>query len=493
MIRVSQWTEIRLMHLVDGLPKKEVARRLGLDVKTVRRALELGAAPQRRSSPPRGRVLDAHRDRIERWLQEDPRITAKRIGTLLGPQVGALTERTVRRYVAALKGKLFPRAAFVHRTHAPGETMEVDFGESWAEIAGVLRKLKFFVATLPASNAYFGKAYRVERLECLLDGIVEAFLFFRGIPRRIVLDNTALAVREVLRGPDRIEQRAFQGFRGAFPVHADFCAPRKGWEKGSVEAGVGYVRDNFFRPLARAVSFGEFNAQMLAGLEADLERRQLADGRTAREALTAEREHLRPLPERMPETCRLLSCVADKFGHVRADGVRYSVPIVHAYRPVMLKLFHDRIEIAAEGAVVATHARSFEEGGQVLEPLHVLPLLEKKHRAVPEATALRGWRLPPVFDELRDSLQRSTRKPHQEWVRVLRLLEVHPLEEVEAAVKHSFERGSARLETIRMLLRREAQTPAVVEPAEVRHPQLAALTVPAPALESYDALLEVAR
>jgi hypothetical protein len=44
-----------------------------------------------------------------------------------------------------------------------------------------------------------------------------------------------------------------------------------------------------------------------------------------------------------------------------------------------------------------------------------------------------------------------------------------------------------------MLLRREAQAPAVVEPAQVRHPELAALTVPAPALESYDALLEAGR
>jgi DNA-directed RNA polymerase specialized sigma24 family protein len=32
-------TVIRQMHLVEGAPKREVARRLGLDVKTARRAL----------------------------------------------------------------------------------------------------------------------------------------------------------------------------------------------------------------------------------------------------------------------------------------------------------------------------------------------------------------------------------------------------------------------------------------------------------------------
>ena len=45
MIRVSQWAEIRHMHLVEGVAKKSVARRLGLDVKTVRRALVQEVAP----------------------------------------------------------------------------------------------------------------------------------------------------------------------------------------------------------------------------------------------------------------------------------------------------------------------------------------------------------------------------------------------------------------------------------------------------------------
>ena len=36
---MSQWAEIRQMHVVDGVPKKQIAERLGLDTKTVRRAV----------------------------------------------------------------------------------------------------------------------------------------------------------------------------------------------------------------------------------------------------------------------------------------------------------------------------------------------------------------------------------------------------------------------------------------------------------------------
>jgi transposase len=157
------------MYFADHIPKKQIARRLGVDVKTVRRVLEQEERRRTRVSPPRGCRLDPHRDRIEAWLREDPKLTAKRIGRLLVPLCGPVPARTVRGYVARVRAECFRKEAFVHRTHRPGDTMEVDFGEAWIELDGAQHKAKFLVATLPHSNVYFAKAYRVERLECLLD------------------------------------------------------------------------------------------------------------------------------------------------------------------------------------------------------------------------------------------------------------------------------------------------------------------------------------
>ena len=210
---MSQWAEIRHLHLVEGVPKKEIARRLKLDVKTVRRAVGRPTAPVRVSSP-RASSLDPWRDRIEQWLREDRKLTAKRIRRLLLPLAGAVSPRTVRRYVAALRRRVTSKEAFVHRSVAAGTTMEVDFGESWADIAGAPCKVKYLVATLPYSNAYFAKAYPVERLESLLDGIESAFLYWGGVVERVVLDNTSLAVKDVLAGRDRVQTEAFEGLRG---------------------------------------------------------------------------------------------------------------------------------------------------------------------------------------------------------------------------------------------------------------------------------------
>ncbi len=491
MIRVSQWAEIRHMHLVAGVPKKEVARRLGLDVKTVRRALARSEAVFERRSPPRGRALDPWREKIEGWLRTEPRLSAKRIRLLLVEETGPISERATRKYVSQLRARLFPREGFIHRTHEPGRSFEADFGKSWVRVGGELRWTHYLVATLPASNVYFIKAYPLERLECLLDGLSSFFLWLGGVPGRGVFDNTSLAVKEVLRGRDRIETELFHAFRGAFPFEAEFCAPAKGWEKGSVERGVEYGRGLCFRPIPEAGSWDELNEGILAELERDIDRRALPDGRGVRSALEEERARLRPLPAHLPQPCRVLSPVANRYGHVRIDRVSYSVPLEHARQPVTAKLFHDQVELAVRGERVARWPRCFKPGEMLLDPLHVLRELEKKHRAVDEATALKGWALPAAFGELRGELKRHTRKPDQEWIGVLRLLEEHPMERVAAAVRAALLQGSPRLETVRLLLRSAEEERAQVEPVALERDDLAGLAVAAPALERWDELVEV--
>ena len=119
----------------------------------------------------------------------------------------------------------------------PGPPWRSTSASPWVDIAGVPRKVKYLVATLPFSNAYFAKAYAVERLESLLDGIESAFRWFGGLVDRVVLDNTSLAVKDVLAGRDRVETEAFEAFRGGYPFRAEFCAPAKGWEKGFCRDG----------------------------------------------------------------------------------------------------------------------------------------------------------------------------------------------------------------------------------------------------------------
>lgn len=493
MIRVSQWAEIRHMHEVAGVAKKEISRRLGLDIKTVRRALQRRVAAVQRHSPERRCLLDPLRGRIEELLKGEPKLTAKRIARLLEGEGEVPRERAMREYVAKLRTRLFAPEGFVHRTHRPGDSAEFDFGQSRARIAGKVRVVKYMVSVLPSSNVYFAKAYPVERLECLLDGILSALRYFGGVPGRAVFDNTSLAVHEVLRGPDRIECKLFEAFRGAFALRADFCAPASGWEKGSVERGVEYVRDNVFRPMPDVASWNDLNLMIIAELERDLDRRKLPDGRTARQAWIAEREHLRPLPSHVPETCRIVSVIADKFGHVRVDRSTYSVPITYARRSLLAKLFHERVDIACEDLIISSKPRSYEESAMVLDPLDVLPLLERKHRAVSESTAIQQWNLPLVFHELRAQLRERTRKGDQEWVRVMLLSKTHGMDVLARAAEQALASRSASLETIKMILERDDARPVATALPAIARSELLALEVKAPRLEAWDEVCEVNR
>ncbi|MDD9982362.1 MAG: hypothetical protein OXU81_13565, partial [Gammaproteobacteria bacterium] len=142
MIRLTQWAEARHLHLAEDVRKREIARRLKLDVKTVRRAISQ-PAPRARVSPPRWSRRAPWRERITQWLREEPKVTAKRIQRLLLPLIGPVPARTVRRYVAELRAVVAPKEGFVHRSVRRGTTLEVDFGESGVDIAGVPRKVKY--------------------------------------------------------------------------------------------------------------------------------------------------------------------------------------------------------------------------------------------------------------------------------------------------------------------------------------------------------------
>ena len=128
---------------------------------------------------------------------------------MLLPLAGPVAARTVRRYVAALKVATAPKEA----TCTAACVLDDDGGRLRrivAEVAGVPRKVKYLVATLPYSNVYFARRIRSSgSSRCSTDRV--GVHVFGGVVDRVVLDNTSLAVKAVLAGRDRLETEAFAG------------------------------------------------------------------------------------------------------------------------------------------------------------------------------------------------------------------------------------------------------------------------------------------
>ena len=72
---MEDWAEIRRLHRAEGVPIKEIARRLGVARNTVRAALASDRPPQYERAP-RGSVVDAFEPQIRALLAEWPRMPA---------------------------------------------------------------------------------------------------------------------------------------------------------------------------------------------------------------------------------------------------------------------------------------------------------------------------------------------------------------------------------------------------------------------------------
>ena len=96
---------------------------------------------------------------------------------------------------------------------------------------------------------------------------------------------------------------------------------------------------------------------------------------------------------------------------------------------------------------------SYDRDDFVYDPIHYLPLLERKPGALDQAAPLQGWALPEEFGTLRRLLEsRMGRRGKREYVQVLRLLETFSQQEVHAAVKEAIHLGSLSFDAVKHLV-----------------------------------------
>ena len=114
--------------------------------------------------------------------------------------------------------------------------------------------------TFPYSNRAFSVALPAENQECLLEGIKYILKQAGGVPTTIRIDNMSTAV---VKSKTRYKEAQLTNEFRSFALHYGFkvqtCNPRSGYEKGSVENKVGYVRYNFFSNSPRLMSFQDLN------------------------------------------------------------------------------------------------------------------------------------------------------------------------------------------------------------------------------------------
>ena len=441
-----------------GMSAREVARKYGVDRKTVSKILKHSVPPgYQRSKPPVRPKLDPFTGIIDQILREDgrrpkkQRHTAMRIFERLRDEHGFTGGKTiVSDYVREQKRR--NREVFVPLAHDPGHA-QVDFGEALAVIDGVERKIHYFAFDLPHSDAIFVKAYPRETTEAFCDGHVSAFDFFGGVPLSILYDNTKLAVARILGDGTRECTKVFNELQSHYLFQDSFGRPAKGNDKGKVEGMIGYVRRNFLVPMPRFASFDALNEW----LEEQCLKRQGAQLRghtqSIEERLMGDLDALMELPSVPYDACEQVSTRASSTSMVRYRCNDYSVPVAYAHHEVQIRGYVHEVVIACGGEVIARHRRSYDKSDTIYEPMHYLPLLEQKVGALDQAAPLKGWELPKEFSTLHRLLQsRMGKKGKREYVQVLRLMEAFDPIVVHGAIKQALHMGAIGYDAVKHLV-----------------------------------------
>jgi len=505
MTRVKQFENIRRDHRLEQLSIRELARKHKVHRRVVRQALASATPPERRRSAPKSApVMGPYEDTVRSWLIADKdapkkqRHTARRVWTRLVAEEGApVAESTVREAVRRIRAEIAdpPAEAMVPQVHELGQEAEVDFGELWARIAGVMTKLWLFSMRLSASGRACHKVFATQAQEAFFDGHVDAFERLGGIPLRIRYDNLKPAVARVLLGRDRIESEAFVLMRSHFGFDSFYCRPgiEGAHEKGGVEGDIGWFRRNHLVPVPDTASVAELNEMITAYDHQDLSRVIEGHRATIGTEFALETAMLQPLPAEHFDVAKHVTARVDAKARVCVRQCRYSVPVSLIGRRLEVAIGASAIVISNKGKAVATHERLVERGSESLCLDHYLEVLVRKPGAlassVPLAQARSAGVFGPVHDAYWDEARRQLgdRRGTAVLIDALLLARTLPKEAVVTGMSVALALCTVAPEVVAIEARRAAGEhlaqviPIQAPPCEKR---------PAPDLSAYDGLLE---
>ncbi len=394
---------IQRLHTL-GWGAKRIAAEVGCARNTVKRDLAQ-ARWTPTAVPARAKALDAHAAWVAACFHRHRGNADVVRQDLLREHGVRVSLRTVERAVAPLRQALAAAArATVRFETAPGEQLQIDFGERRVEIDGAPEKLYFFVATLGYSRRVHVRVFRHERQSAWLDGLESAFRAFGGVCETVLLDNAkALVLTPRKDGTPAVFHPRLLAFAQHWGFRPVACAPYRPRTKGKDERGVGYVKHN-------AVAGHAFAS--VAALEAHLAAwtRDVADVRvhgTTGEAPMArfrrdEAPRLRRLADRpsfQPTREWVRRVQADCTVELRRNW--YSVPWRLLGETVRVVLHGERLTIHHGAAVVAEHQVAAGVRVRRIDPAHLTGI---SGHAVRRATAV-APALAPVPAESRTLLR----------------------------------------------------------------------------------------
>jgi transposase len=454
---VDLYRKVRLA-CAEGMSQREAARHFNISRDSVAKMMAFSVPPgYRRTAPVKRPKLDAFTGIIDGWLEGDQEVhrkqrhTAKRVFERLRDEHGFTGGYTiVKDYMRERERR--GREMFVPLAHPPGHA-QADFGEAVVVIAGAEQKAHFFVMDLPHSDGCFVRAYPAATAEAWVDGHTPCLRLLRPGAAVGALRQRPLPGIEDPAGRDAPASDPLQRVPVALPVPRPLRSPRERERQGQ-RGGTGRLFPPQLHGADPAVcDLGRVQRPSGGAVPHASGRRPAWPVRDDRPAVVRDLAAMSDLPAAPFEACDQATGRVSSQALVRYKTNDYSVPVAYGHRDVWIRGYVDAVVIGCGGEVIARHPRCYDREDMVFDPIHYLPLIERKINALDQAAPLAEWDLPPEFATLRRLMEaRMIKAGRREYVQVLRLLETFDVDDLHAAVKKALQLGAVGFDAVKHLV-----------------------------------------
>jgi transposase len=363
MIPLLKRHEVQVL-LKAGFSAPEVAERSGVSVDTVKRVRKEtpvtttdDKAARAASRVGRPSKAAPFAKRVTAWLAEEPELPTQEL-LRRAKEAGYTGNKSA--FYALVAGVRPERVVPIVRFEGlPGEFSQHDFGHVDVRfLDGTKRRVHFFASRLKYSRFVRVTLVNDERVETIIRCLARDFVAFGGLPLMAVFDRPRTIVQKAGRGREVVEYNAtFAQAIVDLGVGVEMCAPRSGWQKGSVEHLVGWVKGSFFKP-RKFQDEEDLRAQLeVWHTEVNTRTQCRATGVIPETRRQEELPRLRPV-KLLPENLALrVPVFVGPTAEVMFEGVPYSMPPEATHVAGTLFLYEDRIRIVTDRFTVEHRRR----------------------------------------------------------------------------------------------------------------------------------------
>lgn len=366
-----------------GSSIRAIARELKVSRNTVKKYLQMDTDQISANLNKRERlkILDQYRDHIIQLLQKYPELSAVKVKRKLTSQgcPVQVSDRSMRRYVRQLKSNVIIKQKRYYEPvldMLPGVQCQVDLGELRdVRIGENIKTIYFGVFVLSYSRKLFVSLsehpVNTERFIMMHD---EAFTFFEGRPEECVYDQTKLvALKEEFR--EVLYNERFYQYATTAGFDIRICEGYDPESKGRVEAGVKYVKRDFF--YGDDFKSSEDLQKALNRWVADIANQRTHGTTFEVPEVVWENRERRMLKPYLQPSMELFHPKGefrkvDKTSLISFKSVRYSVPMIFQSSRVIVKEAENELIIFSPetGEEIARHAVCRQKGKTVKNNNH---------------------------------------------------------------------------------------------------------------------------